>query len=331
MGQKIIAVCSNIQDFDLGPIAWNDADIWQKYPGSGWIQYLERFANQEGFKVLSGLKAFYGIKNGQLDAQDVFIVQEEENDLGLKLWMSKARRSVLFCLESPIYAPFFYDHLSFLKEQFPYQILFGQLGNVKAYFPSFDLEKDLKDPIPWDKRTKLACMVMSNKHYRAISQDHRLSLSESWDYALAHQFHDLRYQIIEKFVRQDKQVDLYGHGWDFAPVIPVGKKIEVLRDYKFCFAIENIEMPEYVTEKIIDALVAGCIPIYKGAPDFEAASPFPLGIEQVNDILDPKNDPLSYANGFERCQKYVRESDEFRKFSYQHFAKTVLDCVLKTI
>ena len=44
-------------------------------------------------------------------------------------------------------------------------------------------------------------------------------------------------------------------------------KIDTLRLYKFCVAIENSEDKHYVTEKLYDALVAGCVPIYFGAPN----------------------------------------------------------------
>ena len=44
-------------------------------------------------------------------------------------------------------------------------------------------------------------------------------------------------------------------------------KIDTLRRYKFCVAVENSEMPHYVTEKIFDSFVAGCVPVYFGAPN----------------------------------------------------------------
>ena len=44
-------------------------------------------------------------------------------------------------------------------------------------------------------------------------------------------------------------------------------KIETLRRYKFCVAIENSEDRHYVSEKVYDAFVAGCVPIYFGAPN----------------------------------------------------------------
>jgi alpha(1,3/1,4) fucosyltransferase len=43
------------------------------------------------------------------------------------------------------------------------------------------------------------------------------------------------------------------------------KKLEFLKDYKFCIAFENSRGNGYVTEKLLAAKAAGCIPIYWGA------------------------------------------------------------------
>jgi hypothetical protein len=69
--------------------------------------------------------------------------------------------------------------------------------------------------------------------------------------------HKLRYEIIPKL----KNVDLYGSGYN-----PVETKIEVLKDYMYCIVIENQKMDYLFTEKIIDCLVTGTIPIYWGCP-----------------------------------------------------------------
>jgi hypothetical protein len=47
----------------------------------------------------------------------------------------------------------------------------------------------------------------------------------------------------------------------------VDSKNAVMRNYKFAITYENASFPGYVTEKIFDALFAGCVPIYAGAPD----------------------------------------------------------------
>jgi GR25 family glycosyltransferase involved in LPS biosynthesis len=43
------------------------------------------------------------------------------------------------------------------------------------------------------------------------------------------------------------------------------KKLEFLKDYKFCLTYENSRRDGYVTEKLLAAKAAGCVPIYWGA------------------------------------------------------------------
>lgn len=47
------------------------------------------------------------------------------------------------------------------------------------------------------------------------------------------------------------------------------KKLEFLKDYKFCLTYENNSSRGYVTEKYLHAKAAGCIPIYWGDPALE--------------------------------------------------------------
>jgi len=47
------------------------------------------------------------------------------------------------------------------------------------------------------------------------------------------------------------------------------RKVDFLRQYKFCIAYENEASPGYITEKILHAKAAGCVPIYWGAPNLE--------------------------------------------------------------
>ena len=47
------------------------------------------------------------------------------------------------------------------------------------------------------------------------------------------------------------------------------KKLEFLKNYKFCITYENSSSQGYVTEKLLHAKAAGCIPIYWGDPKVE--------------------------------------------------------------
>ena len=52
-------------------------------------------------------------------------------------------------------------------------------------------------------------------------------------------------------------------------------KLEVLRRYRFNLAFENCIDRDYVTEKWFDCLLAGCVPVYAGAPNIADFAPGP--------------------------------------------------------
>jgi len=66
--------------------------------------------------------------------------------------------------------------------------------------------------------------------------------------------------------------DLYGRGWSIK-VIPFYKgitsnKLETYQKYKFAITFENTDQSVgYISEKILDAFMAGIVPVYWGAPN----------------------------------------------------------------
>jgi glycosyl transferase family 10 (putative fucosyltransferase) len=73
------------------------------------------------------------------------------------------------------------------------------------------------------------------------------------------------------------QIDSYGklfHNRDL-PTSDAGQasKIRTLSGYRFALAFENAIEEDYVTEKIFDALRAGSIPVYLGAPNVDEFVP----------------------------------------------------------
>ncbi len=94
------------------------------------------------------------------------------------------------------------------------------------------------------------------------------------------ELYSLRVEVARFFL--DHGLDLYGGGWDqdrdiFRHKNYKGKaesKTESMKNYKFAIAIENTGNEcGAVTEKIFDAMAAGCVPIYLGAPDIEEYVP----------------------------------------------------------
>lgn len=52
-------------------------------------------------------------------------------------------------------------------------------------------------------------------------------------------------------------------------------KLATLGRYHFNLALENALDPDYVSEKWFDCLVAGCVPVYRGAPNIAEFAPSP--------------------------------------------------------
>ncbi len=72
--------------------------------------------------------------------------------------------------------------------------------------------------------------------------------------------------------------EFYGGGWQKKGHKSyrgrVGDKAEIYHQYKFALAFENMKnVNGYVSEKILDCLTAGIVPIYKGADDISKYIP----------------------------------------------------------
>lgn len=317
---KVIALCTNLEALENGGI--RSPKTCKKYPGASWVPRFTEMAEKAGYYVMTGNEALANLKV----FSNVYVIQEEINQLGQKLIDLGAKPTLSFCLESPIYAPLFYDRIPEIKNIFPYQILF-EGGTHHTYFPSFDPE-DVKPLVPWEKRKPLV-MIASNKHYSGMESYY--SGSKAFQWAIDHQLQDKRYQAIQHF-RNLGVLDLYGHGWG-AFAKPVEDKLETMRDYKFAICFENGSYPGYITEKIIDCFVAGVIPIHAGAPDI---------LDYVRGAFLDLND---FGGSWAALWDYAEKLGEYRatsmlnsargfllspdglKYSNDHFAKEVFSIV----
>ena len=70
--------------------------------------------------------------------------------------------------------------------------------------------------------------------------------------------HKLRHEIIKRF---GDQIDVHGRGYN-----PIESKFEALAPYRYSIIVESGRFDYYFTEKLIDCLSVGTIPIYWGCP-----------------------------------------------------------------
>ena len=62
--------------------------------------------------------------------------------------------------------------------------------------------------------------------------------------------------------RKIEYIDIFGNGYKH-----VDDKLQEMSKYKYAVIIENGQYPDYWTEKLADCMLAGCYPIYFGAPN----------------------------------------------------------------
>lgn len=125
-------------------------------------------------------------------------------------------------------------------EAFPDKTLFYPYGGCWILEDNIDMYSNQKD--------KLCCMLYSNKRK-----------------APGHQF---RHEVA------GLGMDLFGSGAN-RPFSCEGGKDEILRPYMFSVVIENTRSKFYFSEKLIDTIMMGVIPIYWGAT-------------QIADFFDPR-------------------------------------------
>ncbi len=74
--------------------------------------------------------------------------------------------------------------------------------------------------------------------------------------------HKLRHSIVEWAESESIQMDVMGRGYK-----PFKHKADGLAPYRFSVIIENVREPNYFTEKLLDAILCDCVPIYWGCPN----------------------------------------------------------------
>ena len=91
--------------------------------------------------------------------------------------------------------------------------------------------------------------------------------------------HHLRLDLIHLLESNDQLIDIFGHDnnelfHNHRGSLPWLDKRKGLAPYRYTIAVENNSQDNYVTEKLVDAILLECLPFYWGCPNLE-------------DIIDP--------------------------------------------
>jgi hypothetical protein len=112
---------------------------------------------------------------------------------------------------------------------------------------------------------------------------------------------------------------------------PVKDKLEFISEYKFSLAFENSSYPGYVTEKLIQPMLVGSIPIYWGCPkigqEFNVRSfinvhDYPNWDAVIEEVIRLDNDDDAYAQM--RNEPWLID-DELRSYhEYDEIAENLI-------
>lgn len=101
-------------------------------------------------------------------------------------------------------------------------------------------------------------------------------------------------------------------------------------EYKFLFTPENTNDVSYVTEKVYDAIAAGAVPVYMGAPDISRFVPHPSAVINVADF----NSTAALADYLIELgaddEKYMKHF-EWKKMEFTEDFKRVLRLATRTV
>lgn len=257
-------------------------------------------------------------------------------------------------------APYFKNRILFSGLHKMYQAEAGNEYHVT--FPSYFLDNKAKHFPPWNER-KFMVVVMGNK-YLVPSCCPALNKPVEWYWWLRKKVAQYIYQsspsdvfFVKKLQLQDARLklisffmahgllDLYGKGWGSLRNLPPHwhrilspllknnpprlseNKLKTIKEYKYCMCVENAMFPGYVTEKIIDCLVAGVIPLYMGAPDIEEFIPKSCFIDlrdyrNLDALLSYLHNISKYeANQIIACGQEFLRGKKGESYSYECFAK----------
>ena len=87
---------------------------------------------------------------------------------------------------------------------------------------------------------------------------------------------------------------------------PLATLMEVMADYKFVIGVENALARDYVTEKFFNPLLAGTVPVYRGAPNVEEFAPGRKCFVNAADFRSP----AELADFMNRCYAVPALYDE---------------------
>jgi hypothetical protein len=245
----------------------------------------------------------------QLKSADIFVAIDHTD---LELLLLKERKklgkfSVLFRSEPRCVLPEAYNRE--IESLYDVVVSFGKPESIgrSLHWPQYWLKEELFEQYV-EHRSANTAMINANKlnlsefelytlRRKCVVEINAIDLyGESWNSSIISKSKTLIIEILKDPIRHLFSIKNHTRYWfrNWPETIAPGSKQEILRTYKYTLVIENDRA--YMSEKLFDALIAGCIPIYVGPDVADYGIPRDLVIE-----VEPTVE--SVASGIEAAKR----------------------------
>jgi hypothetical protein len=257
----------------------------------------------------------------------IYVRSSSMIDFDSRLKDAGVKYAVLIADEHPLYACRLYWNLKKYTRDFDYVYMLKGAKNQLAPNTKF---REWHLPHAYSARRRLTANFKRKKYLTLINSNHRVhrlrrlyvnvmnTISPLPGFVNREGYVD-RLEAIRYFSKYS-DFDLYGTWWDKPARYTGGKydsairacyrgevydKCAALEQYKFSLVIENSFFVGGMSEKIIDSLFAGCVPVYWGAPDITDYVP-------EGAFIDFRKFNCDYA----RLNEYLRNMNEITYNGY---------------
>lgn len=332
--------------------------------GISWIPELYKIAHQQNIQLV--LAKEY-LELGCYSKNDL-ILSESYTIHTKQLLNTGATPFLIYCGESPNVAWKFYLFIKYYTRKYAYTYLFNGTSTFirkQSHFNPFlwpnnqTLFNNLQISDSSENTNYSIVMIAGNKKQALVDGNSKMgtcikkiimgAITALKGPIRLTDLYNYRMKAIVHFANKP-YFSLFGTNWEIHTHLTIQekkaivqlnpKKIEdkykVLSKYQFALCFENCEYPGYITEKIFDCFICGCIPVYKGAPDIDRFIPSNLYIdmrkfssfEELDLFL--QNLTQEEITGYrKRISEYLK-SKEFHSFTDRAFANEILGAALKT-
>lgn len=253
----------------------------------------------------------------------------------------------LVALENPFINPLNADaeYLAGFRRVFTWDPRFFSLSNVKEI--SYGIQFVIPEWPSFEERRIFSCLINANKRFKAdLPNDlyvERVAVIRWYERNAPRDFelHGLGWnkprhepRVLGRMKRRTQRLATQLFGYRPFPSWKgeVADKSSVFLRAKFAYCYENIYgLTGYVTEKIFDALMNGCVPVYWGADDIDRKVPADCFIDRRKflDTAAVHTHLLSMsAKEYAKKQRMIQNflaSESALKFSSQQFVRTIVD------